>query len=76
MLAHGSSKQLGRKIVNLTKKVQMPKLQQMLETEQNNFEDNKINACLPFTRFKEKVKPNGKLYDRNQHKQSQDREYE
>ena len=54
----------------------MPKLQQMLETQQNDFEENKINACLPFTRFKEKVKPNGKLYDRNQHKQSQDREYE
>ena len=54
----------------------MQKSQQILEPQQDNSEDNKINACLPFTRFKEKVKPNGKLYDRNKQKQSQDREYE
>ena len=31
--------------------------------EKDNSDENKINACLPFTRYREKVKPSGKLYD-------------
>ena len=76
MLAHGSSNRLGRKNENLLKRIQMKKSQKILEPHQDNFEDNKINVCLPFTRFKEKIKPNGKLYDRAKIKQSQEKEYE
>ena len=35
-----------------------------MENEKDNSVENKINACLPFTRYREKVKLSGKLYDR------------
>ena len=43
-----------------------------MENEKDNSDENKINACLPFTRYREKVKPSGKLYNRAKLKQSND----
>ena len=42
-----------------------------MDTEKDT-DENKINACLPFTRYREKVKPSGKLYDRAKLKQSKE----